>query len=71
MREFRSEFAERSFRQLAQRNVLHCGVVNVVTVLVARGMRHDVQILDRLVGHQQPIVVFEVGPVAQRRTRIW
>ena len=60
--EFRSCLAECLFRESALRYVLNRADVFQSPVLIAGPMSESVEILDRIVGHQQPVVVFEVLP---------
>ncbi len=66
MSELRSDLAESLFRESALRHVLNRADVLQSTILVSGRVSDHVQVLDRAVGHLQPVLVFNVAAAAPR-----
>ena len=63
--QLRAELAERFLRSPLLGHVLHRGDIQQASVLIPGRLRDHVQVLDRAVRQQQPVVVLEIGTVAQ------
>ena len=66
MGELRPDLAEGLVRESALRHVLHGADVLQLTIPVPRRVGDDMQVLDRAVGHLQPVLVLKVAAGASR-----
>ena len=69
-RELRSGLPERLFREPALRHVLNRADVLQFAILVSRAVSDHMQVLDRLVGHQQPVSYSKSPPSRRARSMI-
>jgi hypothetical protein len=62
MRKLGSCFAERFFRHVALSYILHCTYVLRTSVIAASMMSDQVQVLNRTVRHNDPVLIFKIVP---------
>ncbi len=66
MCELRPGLAECLFRESALRHILNRADILQTAIPVSAPVSDQLQVLDGVVGHQQPLLAFEVGDAASR-----